>query len=518
MMEWKNENTEWNIMRRGPLLFFAFVFLGIGLSIPLVHAQLGDYSGEFAYLAEIQGTTFLPNTIYAGDVVSLAVDVHNKGASITIQDLNGLLDIGEQFDPMDIEDGASSILPDATKTLVFTFRIKADTPPSHYPTLLTLSYIRNGVPVTENHEIIIPVSGAEKNIDVTLEPRIINPGNQTNVTFTLTNVGGTAVSNISFSWTEESSLILPVGTDNKRYIPIIPAGEKATLQYTVAADPNITTGIYPLSINVSFTDSNGDQEQASEIGVIIGGKTDFEVSGEMVSNQLSVSIANIGSNNAGAVVAKLLNVSSSGSNISILGNLNKGDFTIATFQLGTASGLSGTGTMDTSTLPQGSGTDGFGSGFQGRPTGRGDTNMFAPPIPRTLELEIAYTDTTGERQTVTKTISLSANSLNSGIGQTNRAMSTGLSPLLAWGLLAVVLIGGIGYNHFKAKREWTSLLKVLAGIVVVFLISILLLNRNEIAIGVSCILSLIGLVLFFRNDWREKAKTLLNRSSKKEKR
>lgn len=518
MMEWKNENSKENSMQGGRLFFFAFVLLGIGLSIPMVHAQLGDYSGEYAYLAEIEGTTFLPNTIHAGDVVSMAIDVHNKGTSITIQDVNASIDIGGQFEPLDIDDGVSSVLPDATKTVVFTFRVKTDTLPGYYPTLLTLSYLRNGVLVTENHEIIIPVSGAEKNIDVTLEPRVINPGNQTNVAFTLTNVGGTAVSNVSFSWAEESSLILPVGSDNQRYISIIPAGEKATVQYTVAADPNITTGIYPLTITVNFTDSNGDQEQSSEIGVIIGGKTNFEVSGEMVSNQLSVSIANVGSNNAGAVVAKLLNVSLSGSNTSILGNLNKGDFTIATFQLGTTSGLTGTATTAPSTLPQGTGAGGFGGGFQGRPMGGGDTNTVTQPIPRTLELEIAYTDTTGERQTVTKTINLSAASLSSGTGSTNRAIPTGLSSIIAWGLLAVVVIGGIGYNHFKAKKEWVSLLKVIAGAVVLFLVSILLLNRNEIAIGVTVILSIVGLALFFRDDWREKATTLLNRSSKKEKR
>lgn len=515
-MEWKNESTKENSVQGGWLFVFAFILLGVGLFIPFVHAQVGDYSGEYAYLAEIDETTFLPETIHSGDVVSVAVDIHNKASSITIQNLEASIGVGEQFEIMDGTDAISGILPDATKTVLFTFRVKTDTPSGYYPAQITLSYQRNGVDVTENHDIIIPVTGTEKNIDVTLEPRVINPGNQTVVAFTLSNVGGTAVSNVSLSWTEESSLILPVGSDNKRYISIIPAGEKATVEYTVAADPNITTGIYPLSIVVGFTDSNGDQEQTSEIGIIVGGKTDFEVSGEMVNNQLSVSIANVGSNNAGAVVAKLKNVSSSGSSTSILGNLNKGDFTIATFQLGTSSALSGTGTIDPNAMPQAPSAGGFGGGFQGQRPG-GDANRFSQSIPRVLEMEIAYTDTTGERQTVTKTISLSA-SASSGTGLTTRTVQTGVSPFIAWGLLAILVIGGIGYNHYRAKRKWTSLLKVIAGMVVLFLISIFLLNRNEIAVGASTLLSLAGIVLFFREDWVEKIKTMGNRNSKKEKR
>ncbi len=489
------KNMQWNRIR-------AFYFiLGIFLvsAGTFAHAQLGDYAGEYAYLAEIQNTSFLPSTIHAGDTVSLAVDVHNKGSSITIQDLNAFLDVGDQFEPVSLTDIESSIVSGATKTLVFSFYVNENTIPGHYPVILSLSYLRNGTLVTEQHEIIVPVTGVQNNIDVTLEPRVVNPGNQTNVIFSLTNVSGAPLSNISFSWAEENSLILPVGSDNKRYVSIIQPGEKVNVQYTVAVDPNIATGIYPLTIDLSFIDNNGTQEQTSEIGIIVGGTTNFEVSAEMTTTQLSISIANIGSNNAGAVVAKLLTPlggSSGGSNVSILGNLNKGDFTIATFALASQST---TVPPSTGSIPSG----GLGQGVPNRAGGMVRDSNMSGSLPRNIELEISYTDTTGERQSIKKTITLGASSGSFGTGL-NTARATGVSPLMAWGLLILLVGGGIVYNQFKSKKDWKALAMRLAIVLALFLVAILVLGSNELALGVAFIVSLVVLIHFFRPDWFER--------------
>ena len=52
---------------------------------------------DFGKLTEITSTNFLPETIRAGDIVSLAIDIKNRGSSITIIDLNATLDLGNQF-------------------------------------------------------------------------------------------------------------------------------------------------------------------------------------------------------------------------------------------------------------------------------------------------------------------------------------------------------------------------------------------------------------------------------------
>jgi len=259
-------------------------------------------AGDYAFLAEVSSTSFLPATIHAGDTVSVAVNVHNKGATYSIEELKAELNLPEQFEAIEVNDNTDLIVAGATKTMILKFRVKENTLPGYYNVLLNLEYLRAGETVNQSENIAVPVSQTEKNIDVTVEPKVINPGKQTELIFTLKNIGGNAVSNIAFSWDETNDLILPLGSDNKRYVNLLQAGETTVVSYTVAADPNISTGIYPLNITMTFIDTNGTKTQSSQVGLIAGGGTDFEVSAEVSSGQLSLSIANIGSNNAESVV------------------------------------------------------------------------------------------------------------------------------------------------------------------------------------------------------------------------
>ena len=320
-------------MKKNLGIILASVFL-----VCLFGLQEAYAVSDLAYLVDLNGTSFLPSIIHAGDIVSMAVNVRNRGLVYSIEDLNGSITVGPQFELIDSNYTVPQIGPGSTQTLVFKFHVKDDTSAGYYSIFLDMSYLRDGGPATENRTILVPVSKTEKNVDVTVSPTVINPGNQTTLVFTLNNISGAAISNISLSWSESSNLILPIGSDNKRYISFLETGKKEQVSYVVAADPNITTGIYPIDVNLTFTDSSGVRTQSSEVGIIAGGATDFEVSAELSSGQLSISIANIGSNNASATVVKIpqqRNITVSGSNIAILGALNKGDYTIASFQVQT---------------------------------------------------------------------------------------------------------------------------------------------------------------------------------------
>jgi len=469
-----------------PIIALFFVSL---MFLQTTHAT--TQTAEYAYLTEITDTRFLPSTIYAGNDISLAVDIKNRGITYSIVDLNGVLDVGKQFEPISLNDSAALIQADSIKTLVFRFKAKEDTLPGYYAIFLTMTYLRNGTPVKETQNIVVPVSKTEKNIDVTLSPKIINPGNQTQLTFSLKNVGGTAVSNISFYWEETNNLILPLGSDNKRFVPEIQPDQTTEISYTIAADPNITPGIYSLNITLAFTDVNGTKTQTSQVGLIIGGKTDFEVSAEILSSgQLSLSIANIGSNNAGAVVAKIPlqpGISVSGSSIAILGNLNKGDFTLANFQV-----QSSFGNNDLNNGPAGN----QANAFRQRTTQQTVDFNNARTMQRGLLLEIDYTDTTGERQSIQKTIQLNQNA-SSVQSSTFSSQQTGTLSWLSWALLAAIICAGIAWNKFKGKKSWKNLAIVLAIVIVLFLAVIFLLNSNLLASVASAIVSAVLLAWFF---------------------
>ncbi|MFH1256116.1 MAG: COG1361 S-layer family protein [Candidatus Diapherotrites archaeon] len=464
------------------------------------HSVSGELPADYGILTQITGTNFLPSTIHAGDVVNLAIDIKNRGGTISIVDLNAVLDIGDQFEPIALSDETNIIIPGATRTLVFKFNVKDDTLTGYYPALLTMTYLRGDNTIKETQSITIPVTRTERNIEVTVSPSVINPGNQTQLAFTIKNTAKTPISNLSFSWYERSNLILPIGSDNKRFIPILNANTAETVSYTVAADPNITTGVYSFDVNMTFTDVNGSRSQGSRLGIIVGGSTDFEVSAEMLSTgQLSTSIANIGSNNAAAVVIRIPQqpgIIVSGSNTAIIGSLNKGDFTLANFDVQQAG----------SSVDQN--ITGAAGAFRNRqfPSGASDMNNNAFAQARTaneVTIEIDYTDTTGTRQTVRKTIQLSSSSSSGNVlsvASGLRQRENGYS-FLAWLLPLLLVAGAIGFREYKAKTiGWKQLAKPVAAIIILFLAAVFLLNSELIATIAAAIASVALLAWFFRKN------------------
>lgn len=465
---------------------------------------------EAVYIMEITGTSFLPATIYAGDSVSVAVNVKNNATSLLVNDVNGILDIGNQFEPIDLNYSIDRIEAGSTKTLIFKFIVKQDTLPGYYPAFITINYPRNERQVTETQTLTIPVSKASKYFDIAVSPKVMNPGKQTDLVFSVKNLTGIAISNISFSWAESSSLILPLGSDNKRYLDILQAGQQQDFSYLAAADPAITPGIYPLDITLSFSDVNGLRTQTSQIGIIVGGGTDFEVGAELSGTQLSLSIANIGSNNADAVVVRIPNqpgVSVHGSNIAILGNLNQGDYTLANFQVSfstsdfnarpnlrsSASAISGQPPqMPSGQIPSDSSDRNFGSGAFGGSAQRSGANK--------ITVEINYTDTTGERQVVTRTINLSSSSasLGSSTGLRNTARAGGSNNnLLPIGLFVLLAAGAIIFNKRHAKKSWKHLAAMLFVSAAFFSATIVFFSSDIVACLAVAALSGILLYWFF---------------------
>jgi hypothetical protein len=456
---------------------------------------------DLAYLAEISGTSFLPSAIRAGDIASMAVNIHNRGTVYSIVDLNATLDVGTNFSPVELNSNVPLIPADATGTLIFKFRANTGTVAGYYPVFMTMNYLRNGQLVTETQSLTVPVSRTEKNIDVTAEPRVINPGNQTTLTFSLNNVSGAPISNLSVSWDEKNDLILPVGSDNKRYISLLQPGTVEKVDYIVAADPNITPGIYPIDVNLSFTDSNSIRSQVSQLGLIVGGTTDFEVSAETLSTgQLSVSIANIGSNNASAVVVKIPQqpgVRVSGSSISILGALNKGDYTIATFQVTTTVQSDQNNSGARRQPGQNAGGNATTSQQQTAMPNFGDFNR--QQSGNNMQIEIDYTDTTGERQSVRKTIQLaSSSSTTFGSASGFQTRQSNQLPLLPIGLFVVIVAVSGYYNHKKNRIAWKQFAIAAVISAIVFLAAIFLFNQQLWATVAAALVSVAVLVFFFR--------------------
>lgn len=457
---------------------------------------------EYYYLVSASSPKFLPETIYSSDTFSIALDVSNKGSYYSITDLNATLILGDQFEEIENFAHTDLIKPESTKTLVFTVKAKNETIQGYYPATIRFDYIKNGDPVfsgedirNETITIIIPVSRSEKNINVTVSPESISPSTPSTITFTLQNASEQTISNVSFSWNESTNLVLPIGSDNKRYIESIAPNSSANITYMVAADPNIETGIYPLEISVSYNDNNGTTSQDSVVGLLVGGGTDFEISAENNNGVLSISIANIGSNNADAVVAKLLpsnGITITGSTTSILGSLNKGDFTIASFQIQTNS-LSSQNQTQNNSLPAGNPL----IGAETKPTMQ-DTNRQLKNSSN-ITIQIDYTDTTGKRQSIKKTIELSSNSsqITSAMAQRTKQNQSSIIIPIALGILFIGLL--VGVNHFKSHKSKKIISIGIIASIIIFSVVIFFLNSDFVSSIIAFII-LVAIGFFLLKD------------------
>jgi hypothetical protein len=246
-------------------------------------------------------------------------------------------------------------------------------------------------------------------LDITsVDPSSVKIGKETTLVFNITNNGGSTAGNILFIWEDPNDLILPVGTDNRITISSIPAGNYTEIPVDVVASPAISPGVYPLTITMEYYDRTGTKKTiTSEVGLQIGGAIDFEiVLQESIGGGTTFAVANTGSNVASSVIVSIPRqgtfMTNGASSVS-LGNLDAGDYTLATFQISSVNRENTTQRPDKSSMEMPSDLE----------FSRLDGFRDSEPRSNDLIVEVSYTDLFGARQTVEKEIEFSLSSSSS---------------------------------------------------------------------------------------------------------
>jgi hypothetical protein len=169
--------------------------------------------------------------------------------------------------------------------------------------------------------------------------------------------------------------------------------------------------LYKLNLYLSYEDSSSGVERETDTiaGIYVGGETDFEVAfSESSSGQMSFSVANTGSNPANSisvVVPEQTGWIVTGSSSAIIGNLNQGDYTVASFTLQQSSGSTAVSQIPT----QGMTPPTRGTNSATTPTGTVSEKQNASNS-NLLKIQIVYTDTMGKRRTIEKEVKVSGTS------------------------------------------------------------------------------------------------------------
>jgi len=378
-----------------------------------------------------------PSQVIAGDIVELRIGIENLGYQIAN---NVIVELKDEY-PFEIISNKKETIGavqttknDGSNIQIVKFKLKtADSISAGEYEINVKTYKKETPNIIEETKLTIDVKTKESAEIIYIDKTNLIPGKQETIKFVINNVGSSELKDLSFSWTNPNGIILPVGSDNSRYVKSIPVGEKIELSYNVIASSNANADLYQLDLNLKYenTLANTISEVKTIAGIYVGGGTDFDiVFTEETTTEKSFTISNIGSNTADSVTIKIPTQTgwqTSAGSSQIIGNLNKGDYTTVSFPI----------------------------------TKTGNNNQ--------LELTIQYTNTMGDRKTQTKTITIKSSPLfesetktigenpKSGGGM-GRNMTSGLSTagtyLKYTSIIIIILILIIfGFRKYKKSSK-----------------------------------------------------------------
>jgi len=259
---------------------------------------------------------------------------------------------------------------------------------------------------------------------ISATPSLIDIGRETTIVFNVTNTGGINITNLIFSWDDPNDVIIPIGSDSRQIVTLIPYYGYTEIPINVMATPLATPGVYPLEITMEYNDHTGTKQTiTSEVGFQVGGTTDFEILVTQSStSSATFSIVNTGANTASSVIVSIPEQASYvavGDSSVSLGNLDAGDDTLATFQITSTQSAQNMSNMP----PMSDGTP-LGNFSNPRDFRRDFGNFSSGPDNGKLKIDISYTDLFGVRQTVQKEISISSTA-STIIGDTGTGFTGG---------------------------------------------------------------------------------------------
>lgn len=422
-----------------------------------------------------------PDPAIAGDVLEVRVAVANLG-SASANNVNVEFEPSYPFSLLSGESavqqistilGKQGVYDDNTKIIKFKVRVDKDAIAGEYDFKVAIyDEITYGKII---NNLAIDVENKESAEIISIDQIELIPGKITPLKFTINNVGSSPLRDLRFSWENANDVILPVGSDNTKYIKYLNVGDNVDLEFDVIASAIVDPDLYKLDLVLTYDDSITGEEKTiqTKAGVYVGGATDFDAAYSSNSNgEYSFAISNIGSVAASSVTVKIPQQSSwktTGTNSVIIGNLNEGDYTIASFNLQS--------TSRSNVIVVGDDSQNIA-----RPGARTNNSMDYNRSQITgnspVKLEIIYTDSRGNRNIIEKEVEIeSSTSSSNSTGIANfsgNRMGTRTSPLTAlwntgrWILLGLILLivflrirrrykneilDNDGYTYAKATKD-----------------------------------------------------------------
>lgn len=429
-----------------------FLILLMLLSLPIATASAATYTSAPGVSVDIMSQS--PNPARPGETVEMTVTVQNIGNE-DLADVEVEIEPEYPFSQVSDEPLTKTISfldarQDEEDAAILRFTLNVDPNAAEGFYELDIN-VNEGNSATKCTTIDVEVRGKEY-AQVVINEAIIDRAVEETLEFTVTNTGSSPLKNMAISWDEANGEILPVYSDNTKFISYLEAGDSATVTYSVIADVNADPGLYQLDINLEFEDYDSNMNEINtKAGLFIGGGTDFDVAfSEGNEGEVSLSIANVGNNEAYSVkvsIPEQENYKVSGSSASIVGNLDKGDYTITSFSITNNALGSTSGSTDRSSMSMDEMDPEEVAALRQSQSSQNE-----------LEVLIEYTDSTGQRISVEKNVPIELTSTTgdvttAGYGGPRKNGSSITTYLMYLAVVGVVVGGAMYYRKMKTSRE-----------------------------------------------------------------
>ncbi|MBI5061239.1 MAG: hypothetical protein HZB67_02915 [Candidatus Aenigmarchaeota archaeon] len=285
------------------------------LAFAIIAIVLLSQSVNAATSLQIQATA-TPKTVIPGNDFFVEVKITNTGATAIQNVRMKSLSVDPklvQVTPVYLSDLGSLGVGMSISSLV-KFRVPESTGSGFYPIQFSIEACQTSACEDYTTSTIVTVQSPSMLSLKSVDPTTLKPGETETMRFVLSNTGDANTTNVLFSWKDPSGNILPLGSDNRKFLSIISADTDATIPVTVIVSPDAKSGIYPISIDVSYTDSTGStQNIGSTVGLSIAGNYNFIASLETqdivapgMKGTAEIKIANAGTQDANFLTIKVL--------------------------------------------------------------------------------------------------------------------------------------------------------------------------------------------------------------------
>ncbi len=241
-----------------------------------------------------------PSPVEAGQITDVWFEVYN----IANEDLSDLeFKVVEKF-PFSSESPTvkiKNLLSGEKKKIKFSVYVDENIEEGAYDLYLQYKSKRTEKITSYSFELNVKkTSMGTTLIEVKLNPKIVEPGGKTNITFKIKNGGNYLMKDIGLKLLLDNVPFVPLEMTAEKKIEELPSGKSAFLNFLLGTTPDAEAGMYKIPIKIEYYDKFGNKFEKEDVfGIIVGSVPDVYV--ELKSNEIR------NKNGVGTVILNVVN-------------------------------------------------------------------------------------------------------------------------------------------------------------------------------------------------------------------